>query len=167
VNLRKSSIVLVVLFFTLRAFATIPQVTDTNPTIGATGTQVQISGSGFGSSQSTVTFNGVNAPIVNWSDTLITANVPAAATTGPVKVTVAGIDSNVNVYFNVPPPAVSSISPTSGIVGTQVTINGFGFQTTKGSSTVNFGGTLGSVVSWSDNQIVATVPASATPAPAP
>src|SRR5882757_1760667 len=77
VNLRKSSIV--VLLFTLSAFAAIPQVTGTNPTIGPTGTQVQISGSGFGSSQSTVAFNGVNATIVNWSDTLITANVPAAA----------------------------------------------------------------------------------------
>jgi hypothetical protein len=165
VHLRNSSMLLV-LFFTLGAFAATPQVTGTNPTIGPTGTQVQISGSGFGSSQSTVAFNGVNATsIVNWSDTLITATVPAAAITGPVKVTVAGIASNSNIYFNVPPPAVSSISPTSGIVGTQVTINGSGFQATKGSSTVNFGGTLSSVVSWSDSQIVVTVPASALTGP--
>ena len=157
----------VVLLCTLRASAVAPQVVATSPLAGPVGTQVQISGSGFGTTQgsSTVAFNSASATVMTWSDTLITANVPSAAVTGPVKVTVAGVDSNVNVYFNVPPPAVSSISPTSGIVGTQVTINGSGFQTTKGSSTVNFGGTLGSVVSWSDSQIVATVPASASTGP--
>jgi RHS repeat-associated protein len=166
VNPGKLSVLLVVMLFTLSAFATIPQVTGTNPTIGPSGTQVQISGSGFGSSQSTIAFNGVNATtIVNWSDTLITANVPSGAVTGPVKVTVAGVASNQNVYFNVPPPAVSSTSPTSGIVGTQVTINGAGFQTPQGSSTVSFGGALGTVVSWSDSQIVATVPATAPTGP--
>ena len=164
-NLRKSFVLLVMLLFTLSAFAAIPQVTGTNPTIGPVGTQVQISGSGFGSSQSTVAFNGVNATIVNWADTLITATVPAAAITGPVKVTVAGVASNVNVYFNVPPPAVNSIFPTSGIVGTQVTINGAGFQTSQGSSTVSFNGNAATVVSWNDSQIVARVPASAITGP--
>ena len=165
-NPGKLSALLVVMLFTLSAFATIPQVTSTNPTIGPSGTQVQISGSGFGSSQSTIAFNGVNATtIVNWSDTLITANVPSGAVTGPVKVTVAGVASNQNVYFNVPPPAVSSISPTSGIVGTQITINGAGFQVPQGSSTVSFNGNIGTVVSWSDAQIVATVPASALTGP--
>jgi large repetitive protein len=164
VRLKNFISLVVVLLCALKANAA-PQIVGISPVSGPIGTQVQISGSGFGSSQSTVAFNGVNAPIVNWSDTLITANVPAGAITGPVKVTVAGIDSNVNVYFNVPPPVVSSISPTSGIVGTQVMINGSGFQTTKGSSTVKFGGILGGVVSWSDSQIIATVPASASTGP--
>jgi len=128
---------------------------------------VQISGNGFGTTQgsSTVVFNSANATVMTWSDTLITATVPSAAVTGPVKVTVAGVASNLNVYFNVPAPAVNSISPTSGIVGTQVTINGLGFQATKGSSTVSFNGTVGAVVSWNDTQIVTTVPAGAATGP--
>jgi RHS repeat-associated protein len=168
VRLKSLISLVVVLLCTLRASAVAPQVVATSPLAGPVGTQVQISGSGFGTTQgsSTVAFNSANATVMTWSDTLITAIVPSAAITGPVKVTVAGVASNLNVYFNVPAPAVNSISPTSGIVGTQVTINGLGFQATKGSSTVSFNGTVGAVVSWNDTQIVATVPAGAATGPA-
>jgi RHS repeat-associated protein len=156
----------VVMLCALKASAAAPQIVGISPISGPVGTQVQVSGNGFGATPSTVAFNGVNATtIVNWSDTLITAIVPSAAITGPVKVTVAGVASNLNVYFNVPAPAVNSISPTSGIVGTQVTINGAGFQATKGSSTVSFNGNVATIVSWNDTQIVATVPANALTGP--
>lgn len=147
------------------AYATTPQVTSTSPVSGPTGSQVQINGSGFGATQgaSTVKFNGsYTATIVSWSDTQITATVPAQAFTGAILVTVGGVSSNQTVYFNVPPPQITSISPASGVVGTQVTIAGSGFQATKGAnSTVSFDGFVGPTVSWSDTQIVATVPANA------
>ena len=59
---------------------------------GAVGTVVKIKGSHFGASQgdSTVTFNGVSAEPVSWSDTKIKAPVPVGATTGTVVVTVNG-----------------------------------------------------------------------------
>ena len=59
---------------------------------GSVGTLVNIKGAHFGVSQgdSTVTFNGVSAELVGWSDTKIKAVVPVGATTGTVVVTVNG-----------------------------------------------------------------------------
>jgi IPT/TIG domain len=55
-------------------------------------------------------------------------------------------------------PHITSISPTSGPVGTLVTITGSNFGPTQGTSTVTFGATAATVSSWSDTQIQATVP---------
>lgn len=144
-----------------------PTVTTLSPSSGVVGTQVQINGRQFGATQgsSTITFNYVTATVVSWSDTQIVATVPTTATTGAVKVTVGGVSSNTNVYFVIPAPSVTSLSPNSGVVGTQVTVNGSGFQATKGSSYIQFNGYSATVASWSDTQIVATVPASATTGP--
>jgi hypothetical protein len=74
-----------------------PNISTLDPTAGAVGTAVIISGSGFGSSQgtSTVTFNGTSAgTATNWSSTSISVKVPTGATTGPVVVTVGGVGSN-------------------------------------------------------------------------
>ena len=57
-----------------------------------------------------------------------------------------------------PVPVVSSVSPSSGPPGTQVTISGSNFGSSQGSSTVTIGGQPAQVVSWSDTKIVVTVP---------
>ena len=56
-----------------------------------------------------------------------------------------------------PPPSVTSLAPTSGVAGGQVTISGSGFGSVQGAGALWLGSTLGTVVSWSDTQIVATV----------
>jgi hypothetical protein len=56
-----------------------------------------------------------------------------------------------------PTPHIDSISPTTGVAGTEVTISGSGFGATKGSGDVWLGSKPGVVVSWSDTQVVATV----------
>jgi RHS repeat-associated protein len=63
--------------------------------LGTVDAQVTITGSNFGAVQSNskINFNGVNASVSNWSDTQITAIVPAGTTTGPIGVTVAGISA--------------------------------------------------------------------------
>jgi len=160
--------IVVLLLCTSIAFAA-PQITSTAPSSGPVGTQVQFNGSGFGASQgtSTVSFNGVNAVVVSWSDTQIVATVPTAAITGWVRVTVGGVASNTNIYFVIPTPHISSISPSSGIGGSQVTINGSGFQAIKGSNgvTINDNNYPLTVSSWSDTQIVATIPTNAKTGP--
>ena len=63
-------------------------------------------------------------------------------------------------------PAISTISPTVGPVspaGSSVAINGSGFGTTQGSSTVSFGGITSTPSSWTDTRIVAPVPSSLQP----
>jgi hypothetical protein len=57
---------------------------------------------------------------------------------------------------------VTSVTPTSGTVGTTVTITGSGFQSVQGSGSVHFtNASAATVVSWSDTQIVTQVPAGA------
>jgi RHS repeat-associated protein len=177
------SLLLFIVLAALNLHAATPQIASVSPQSGPVGTQVQINGSGFGASQgsSVVAFatpqSGGGAPVYNsaavvsWSDTQIVAVVPAAMTSGPVKVTVGGVDSNTNVYFSVPPPRVTSIMPASGGAGTQVTVIGGGFQATQGSSYLLFFNNANNytytatVSSWSDSKIVASVPAGAITGP--
>ena len=63
---------------------------------------------------------------------------------------------------NAAAPTISSLSPTSGAVGTTVTISGSNFGSSQGSSTVTFNGTTASVISWGSSSIKATVPSAAT-----
>ncbi|HET9995583.1 MAG TPA: IPT/TIG domain-containing protein, partial [Candidatus Acidoferrum sp.] len=120
-----------------------PSITSLNPTSGVVGTSVTITGANFGATQgtSTVSLNGTSATPTSWNATSITAPVPSGATTGNILVTVGGLASN-GVAFTVttPAPSITSLNPTSGVVGTSVTITGANFGSTQGSSTVTFNG---------------------------
>jgi hypothetical protein len=59
-------------------------------------------------------------------------------------------------------PTISSLSTTSGPVGTPVTITGTNFGSTQGTSTVKFNGTTATVTSWSATSLVTSVPSGAT-----
>jgi RHS repeat-associated protein len=140
-------------------------ITAVTPYQGEVGTQVTITGNAFGATQgtSTLTFNGqAPASISSWGNTKIVATVPVTATTGPVLVTVNGVNSNVTFSFTVPGPSITFSNPTGGTVGTQVTITGSGFQANQRNSTVTFNGVAATPTSWSDTQIVTTVPPGAT-----
>jgi hypothetical protein len=71
-------------------------ISTLSPTGGTTGTQVVISGKGFGTTPTggVVTFSGVAAPVVSWGQSSITASVPSGATSGPVVVKVNNTPSN-------------------------------------------------------------------------
>lgn len=142
-----------------------PSIGSLVPNSGIVGASVTINGSNFGPTQGngTVTFHGTTATINSWSATQITTTVPAGATTGNVIVTAAGGISSTGVAFTViPPPSITSLTPTSGITGTSVSIAGSNFGATQGSSTVTFNGTAATVTSWSATKVVATVPTPAT-----
>ncbi len=59
-------------------------------------------------------------------------------------------------------PTITNISPTSGPVGSPVTITGTNFGTPQGSSTISLNGTNAVAASWSDTSIIAVVPSGAT-----
>src|SRR5437016_9765446 len=59
-------------------------------------------------------------------------------------------------------PTITSLSVSSGPVGTAVTITGTNFGSTQGTSTVKFNGTTASVTSWSATSIGVTVHSYAT-----
>ena len=108
-----------------------PSISSLSPTSGAVGTTVTISGTNFGTSQgsSTVTFGGTPATTFSgWSATSIGVTVPTGANTGNVVVTVSGIASNGMSFTVISAPAITGLSPTSGAVGTTVTISGTNFE---------------------------------------
>src|SRR5262249_14447041 len=61
-----------------------------------------------------------------------------------------------------PSPSITSLSPTSGAVGTSVTITGTNFGSSQGTSTVTFNGTTATPTSWSSTSIAVPVPSGAT-----
>jgi uncharacterized repeat protein (TIGR03803 family) len=127
-------------------------------TSGKEGAKIGILGQGF-SDSSVVKFGGVQAStIAVTGSTYILATVPAGALTGPVTVTTGGTTLTSSQTFKVL-PTIASFSPTSGPVGTSVSINGTGLtQTTK----VAFNGKSASFTVNSDILITASVPAVAT-----
>jgi len=141
-----------------------PGLTSLSPITGPVGMVVTITGAGFGSTQgsSTVTFAGTAATPTSWNATTIKVPVPTGAGTGNVVVTVGGVASNGIKFTVLPTPNITTLSPTSGPVGTSVTINGSSFGTTQGSTTVTFNGVAASPTSWLGWKIVAPVPAGAT-----
>lgn len=61
-------------------------------------------------------------------------------------------------------PYIYSLAPSSGVIGTEVAVNGYNFGDTRDSSYVSFGGVQATgYVSWSDTEIVVEVPAGAPP----
>ena len=70
-------------------------ITALSPVFGPVGTDVTISGLGFGTTPGTVAFNGVAATtITSWGAASIVAAVPTGAGTGNIVVTVGGVSSN-------------------------------------------------------------------------
>jgi hypothetical protein len=149
-----------VMNFTVTALG-LGSITPNNANPGA---NVTIAGTGFGATQgtSTVRFGTTNAAVASWSNTQIVATVPNLAQGGlGVTVVVNGVTSN-SINFNVTsaiPPAITTLSPTSGAAGSTVTITGTNFGNSQGSSTVRFGATNAVITSYSNTQIVVTVPA--------
>lgn len=125
------------------------------PDFGKVGWTPAVLGQGF-TGTTGVSFNGTPAAgFVVKSDTYLTATVPAGATTGNVTVTTPSGTLTSNVPYRVR-PTILSFTPTSGPVGTQVTITGVSLtQTAKvafnGTPTTNF--TVNA-----DTQVTATVP---------
>ena len=146
-------------------FLVIPQrLNSVTPNTGNPGASVTLAGTGFGATQgtSTVNFGSTNASVTSWSNTQIVATVPNVPvnTAVALTVTVNGVASNfVNFLVTSPiPPAITTLNPGSGAVGSVVTITGSNFGGFQGSSTVRFGATNATIMSFSDTQITATVP---------
>ena len=144
-----------------------PVVTGFSPACAAVGADVSISGSHF-QGATLVKFGGVSAPdYAVAASNLITATVPTGAATGPITVTTPVDSADSTDYFTVSAdcaPTVSSFSPTSGPVGTSITVNGSKFV---GATLVEFGGVDQTSFTWSPDgtQITAAVPTGAVDGP--
>ncbi len=131
--------------FTVQAVS--PVINSIDPASGPTGAEVTITGQNFGTviSNVQVDFNGEVATINSLNDTQIVATVPDNATTGPVSVTLLSSGNSASgPVFTVEDnlPVITSISPTSGPIGTEVTIIGNNFGFTSADVEVRLNGQL-------------------------
>jgi hypothetical protein len=135
-------------------------VTNISPTSGTVGTTVTLTGTNFTGATS-VRFGAATATPANITATSLTAVVPTGATSGPIRVlNGTGWGSSATSFTVNAVPTITSFTPTSGPVGTVVTITGTNFT---GATSVKFNGVAATTFTVnSATQITATVPTGAT-----
>lgn len=126
-------------------------VTFTAPANGASGTFVGGMNTATTNTQGVATAAVFTANGTAGSYT-VTASVPSVPT--PANFSLTNLASSA--------PTITNLTPTSGPVGTPVTITGANFGASQGTSTVAFNGTAATPTSWSAMSIVAPVPTGAT-----
>jgi hypothetical protein len=139
-------------------------ITSFTPSSGAAGTPVSILGSGLGAStiDNLVSFNGVPAQLASATSTSLVAIVPLTATSGRITVTVNGTTVTSASDFVVTKTTITSFTPTSGTIGSSITINGTNFGSTVGNNVVKFNGIAATVTAATSTLLTVTVPVNAT-----
>jgi uncharacterized repeat protein (TIGR03803 family) len=142
-------------------FKVTPQFTSFSPAAGTVGSTVTLTGVSL-TQTSSVTIGGVAATFKAVSDKEVTAVVPAGAKNAQsIVITTAGGSASKGPFAV--EPHISSFTPTSGPVATEVTISGTTFT---GTSKVTFDGvdaTSFEVIS--DSEVKAIVPSGAKTGP--
>jgi hypothetical protein len=133
-----------------------PSILSVTPASGTAGTQVTVSGSGFGLGQGTVWLGNAAGLVSQWNDSVIVATVAPGAASGNAQVLQNGVWSNA-VPFTINVPHVATVTPNSGQAGTAVIItgNGFGPQVT-GIAWIGNSSAAG-ITKWTDSEIDASV----------
>lgn len=156
--------------FTVSSEATSPPQQTINsftPASGAIGTIITIKGKGFTGSNAAWVGSGHDAVLKVVSDTKAKITVPADAKTGTLAILNSAHSASSSGTFTVsggapanPQPAITSIAPTSGPVGTVITVSGSGFT---GANAAWIGTAHDATISAvSDTQLRVTVPADGT-----
>lgn len=144
-----------------------PSVQNFSPSSGGAGTVVTINGSGFTGANLAWVGAARNGTVKVISDTQVQVTVPAGATTGAIGVfnpsfnvftaTSFTVTTSIASYVQ---PKIQNFTPSSGPVGTVVTVNGSGFT---GANVAWVGAAHNGAVSVvSDTQLRVTIPAGAT-----
>ncbi len=135
-----------------------PTITSFTPTASGAGTVVTVTGTNLAGVTAAKFGTTAVATIANVSATSVNLTVPAGATSGKISLITAGgtVLSAANFTF-IPAPTITSFTPTSGGVGTAVTISGANlssFQNVKMGNVLLNGLTLNGA-----NQLVGVVSA--------
>lgn len=140
------------------------------PSSAPAGTTVTIYGTGFSATpaSNTVKFNDTAATVLTASTTVLTANVPSGATSGPISVTVGASTATSSASFTVGTggvPTLSSFTPAVGNYGATVTLTGTNYDTTPVNNRVAFTGAMGAVATATSTTITVPVPSTAQTGP--
>ena len=134
-------------------------LTAFSPTSGAPGTQVTLQGTGFSATpgSNAVSFNGTSASVVSASANKLVVQVPSAATTGQISVTVGSNTVNSGKSFEVQAaPTITSFTPANVNVGATVTVSGTNLNPIAGNTQVTVGTSVVPVSSISGTSVSLT-----------
>lgn len=136
-----------------------PVVDAISPREGEPGTIVTLHGENFGTSNAAgwVSFAGLTAEIVSWSDSEIRVVVPRGVMAGWAGVVVNGLSSNGILYAPYGLPTIESISTRRLTRGLEVTVSGRDFGSAPGVLALN--ATRFTADEWTSRRIVFRVPA--------
>jgi sugar lactone lactonase YvrE len=137
-----------------------PTVTSIDPDNGMPGTEIKITGTGFGvdTAKVSVTVNGVAAVVESVTETQIVIIIPDDAGSGPVNVTVNGVTVNGPAFGYKEKLTIKDIQPKEGPAGTIVAIIGKGFSTKAADDVVTFNGKTAILKSIKKDTLYAEVP---------
>lgn len=124
------------------------------------GTEIKISGTGFGDDidKVSVTINGVSAVVKSVTETQIVVVIPGDAGSGPVNVTVNGVTvAGPSLAFR-DKLVIKDIQPKEGPAGTIVAIIGKGFSAKAADDIVTFNGKTAILKSLKKDTLYAEVP---------
>ncbi|MFC3196695.1 IPT/TIG domain-containing protein [Parapedobacter deserti] len=139
--------------FTFQALS----ISRIDPANGPSGSHIRIYGEGFSSmaGPALVTINGKPAVVAGASDTLLVAEVPDEAGSGPIAVNVDGMSvRGQNFVFQ----AIRSVKPLTGGKGTRVRISGEGFETSVEGNLVDFNGKQAAILEASATSLLVEAP---------
>ena len=136
-----------------------PNIASFTPNNAGVGTSITITGTNFTGATS-VSIGGVlAASFTVVSGVQITAVVPAV-TGGAIVVTTPAGTATLGGFYN--GPAITSISPVAGPVGTPVTISGANFNPVAAANIVYFGAVKAAISAASPTSLTVTVPTGIT-----
>lgn len=136
----------------------VPSITSISPSSAYSGNSITITGHNF-YANNVVYFNGSGYYAETYDSTSYKITVPPIWP-GKYRISVysGGSNSMDSEEFTVLAPTLTSITPTSGNMGTSIIINGEGFGKSTYDVSVLFGNVNASVLSVSNTQINAKVP---------
>ena len=138
-----------------------PLIYNFSPQSGTSGTEVTINGKFFVNGYTKVLLGGNNVTVKNINDTTIKFLVPDNIAGGPLelKVTIDNKSVTANQMFDRIAPSITGFFPDTAAYGDTITISGDRFSTAIQDVKLRFGSFPAEVVSSSENEIKAVVPA--------
>jgi 2',3'-cyclic-nucleotide 2'-phosphodiesterase (5'-nucleotidase family) len=120
---------------------------------GTLGTQITLTGPGFGNKKGKVLVGGIAAKIISWDDSTIICEIKKVLPFGPYDIVVIPKEPKgaapfaMSVPFTMAPPEILPLDPNSGVSGDERVISGNNFGSKKGK--VYLGEKSCKVLSWS------------------
>lgn len=136
-----------------------PGIFSVSPESGLAGTEVLIEGSYFNvePGETTVYINEFEVPIVEMTETTIKLMITEVVTSGPLRVDVSG-RSVEGPDFRYQRVGITALVPDNGLPGTEIQIQGSGFNTSPAANRVLFGGVEAQVLAATENSLMVRVP---------